>query len=124
MLNEIINQILNIFNGHSIKAIVSVLGQLFIIFAILYGIFRKFIKGTSSEKLVHGIFILIIGWLIGEILIKLNLNILGTFIRGSIGVVAISLIVIFQPELRKFLNFLGQTDFLKKIFLINTKKEE
>ena len=123
MFNEFLKQIMNMYNGHSIEAILSVIVQLFIIFAILYGIFRKFIKGTSSEKLVHGIFILIIGWLIGEILIKFNLNIIGTFIRASIGVISISLIVIFQPELRRFLGFIGQTNFLKKVFLLNSKEE-
>ena len=123
MFNEFLGQIMNMINSHSIETIISVLVQLFVIFAILYGVFRKFIKGTSSENLVNGIFILILGWLIGEVLIKFNLNILGTFIRASIGVVSISLIVIFQPELRKFLSFIGQTNFLKKVFLFNNKEE-
>ena len=121
MFNEFLGQIMNMLNSHSIETIISVLVQLFVIFAILYGVFRKFIKGTSSENLVNGIFILILGWLIGEVLIKFNLNILGTFIRASIGVVAISLIVIFQPELRRFLGFLGQADFVSKIFGSNNQ---
>ena len=123
-MNEYLVQILNIFSGHSIEAILSVLVQLFAIFAILYGIFSKFIKGTSSEKLVHGIFILIIGWLIGELLIRFNLNILGTFIRASISVIAISLVIIFQPELRRFLSYIGQTNFLKRVFLIGGEEDE
>ena len=123
MLNDIFAQFSNlshyIMNGETeyVVSIFSVLFQLLIILAILYGIFKKFIKGTSSEKLVNGIVILIFGWLLGELLIKYNLPILGTFIRASIGVVAISLIVIFQPELRRFLSFLGQTSFWKKALL-------
>ena len=77
-----------------------------------------------SEKLVKGIFILIIGWLCGELLIKYNFYILGTFIRAVVSVIAISLIVIFQPELRRFLGFIGQTDFWKKAFFHTEKKEK
>ena len=117
MLNEIITQTTNIFHSvinpedYNIEIFFLVLAQLFVIFAILFGIYQRFIKGTSSERLVKGIFILILGWLCGEILIKFNLNILGAFLRASIGVVAISLVVIFQPELRRFISFIGQTNF-------------
>ncbi len=122
MINEIIIQTVNMFRSvfnpetYNVEILFSVLAQLFVIFAVLYGIYQKFIKGTSSERLVKGIFILIIGWLCGEILIKFNLNILGAFLRASIGVVAISLVVIFQPELRRFISFIGQTNFLKRAF--------
>ena len=120
MFSEFLNQTVNIFHlitsnsPGSWIVWVSVIAQLFLIFSILYAIFNKFIKNTSSETLVKGIFVLILGWLFGEILIKFNLNILGAFIRASVGVIAISLVVIFQPELRRFLNYLGQTNFWKR----------
>ena len=44
-----------------------------IIGAFLFLIYSKFIKGTQSEKLVKGIFILLFAWLFSEILIKFNL---------------------------------------------------
>lgn len=122
MMTEFMNQINSIIHSlinseiHNFDIIFSVCAQLLVIIAILYGIYIKFIKGTSSEKLVNGIVILLIGWLFGELLIKINLNILGTFFRGCISVIAISLVIIFQPELRRFLNFIGQTNFLKKVF--------
>lgn len=120
MFGEFLNQIVSIFNmimsdePNNWAILISVVSQLVLIFVILYAVFKKFIKGTSSEALVKGIFVLILGWLCGEILIKFNLNILGAFIRASVGVIAISLVVIFQPELRRFLNYLGQTNFWKR----------
>lgn len=127
IFNQILNQIINVFSASertNVAGLISMLAQLFIIFAILFGIFKKFIQGTSSEKLVKGIFILILGWLCGEILIKFNLNILGAFLRACIGVVAISLVVIFQPELRRFISFIGQTNFLKRAFFANEDEED
>lgn len=124
-MNEFLNIITNYFifdNNQQIEALILAIVQLLIIFFVLFITYRKFIKGTSSEKLVRGIIILIFGWLLGEVLIKLNLHILGAFLRGSIGVIAISLVVIFQPELRKFLSYIGQTDFWKKVlFSANNK---
>ena len=51
-----------------------------------------------------------------EILVALDLTILGVFIRSIVTLVALSLIVIFQPELRRFLGYLGQIDFFKRLF--------
>lgn len=124
-MNEFLNIITNYFifdNNQQIEALILAIVQLLIIFFVLFITYRKFIKGTSSEKLVRGIIILIFGWLLGEVLIKLNLHILGAFLRGSIGVIAISLVVIFQPELRKFLSYIGQTDFWKKVLFSTNNK--
>ena len=38
--------------------------------------------------------------------------------------VSLSLIVIFQPELRRFLGFLGQVDFISKAFTSNNSKND
>ena len=122
-MNDLLSQFIDFLDLSSTASIISILIQIFVIIAILVGIYVKFIKDTSSERLVKGIAILIIGWLCGELLIKFNLFILGTFIRASVGVIAISLIVIFQPELRRFLGFIGQTDFWKKAFFPADDKE-
>ena len=124
MFQEFMVQITDIFTkSYSGAVMASVLAQIFFIYLILYLIYKKFIKGTSSEKLVKGIFMLIIGWLIGEILIKFNLQIIGTFIRASIGVVAISLVVVFQPELRRILGYIGQTNFWRRSFFSSDESE-
>ncbi len=80
-----------------------------IIGAFLFLIYSKFIKGTQSEKLVKGIFILLFAWLFSEILIKFNLLILGVFLRTMVSVIMFGAVIIFQPEIRKFLGYLGQS---------------
>lgn len=91
--------------------------QILFIFAIIYIFYRKFIRNTQSEKLVKGLFFLFFAWILSEILIMINLQIIGMFFRTMVLLVALSLIVIFQPELRRFLGYLGQPGFLKKLFL-------
>ena len=88
--------------------------EIIIIASTLFLFYRKFIKNTQSEKLVKGIFILIFMWIMSEVLILINLRILGLFTKGLVAVIALSLIVIFQPELRRFLGYLGQPGFIGK----------
>ena len=94
-----------------------------IIAAILIIFYKKFIKNTHSEKFVKGAFVLVILWIISEVLVAIDLNILGVFLRSIVTLVALSLIVIFQPELRRFLGYLGQVDFFKRLFENDKKKE-
>ena len=95
--------------------------EVFVIFLILFVIYKKFIKGTQSEKLVKGIFILLLTWLFSEFLIKINLQILGVFLRTMINIIMFGAVIIFQPEIRKFLGYLGQSNFFNNNFF--NKKE-
>lgn len=96
--------------------------EISVIAIILYAFYKKFIKNTQSEKFVKGVFILIFVWVFSEILIRLDLKILGMFLKSIVTLVSLSLIVIFQPELRRFLGFLGQADFISRAFSNNSKK--
>ncbi len=90
--------------------------QIVTIVIALYLIYQKTIKGTKAEQLVRGIFVLILLYVISEVLIKINLQIWGVFLKGLLSIIAFSLIVIFQPELRRFLGYLGQTNFVHNFF--------
>ena len=90
--------------------------EILVIAGILYAFYKKFIKNTQSEKFVKGIFFLIFLWIFGEVLVRLDLRILGMFLKSVVTLISLSLIVIFQPELRKFLGFLGQVDFISRAF--------
>ncbi len=83
---------------------------------ILYIFYRKFIRNTQSEKLVKGLFFLVFAWIFSEILILIDLKIIGVFFKSLVTLIALSLIVIFQPELRRFLGYLGQPGFIKRTF--------
>ena len=96
--------------------------EILVILVILYVFYKKFIKDTQSEKFVKGIFFLIVLWVFSEILTRLDLKIIGMFLKSIVTLISLSLIVIFQPELRRFLGFLGQVDFISKSFSSNSKQ--
>ena len=87
--------------------------EVLIILGMLYVLYRKFIKGTQSEKLVKGLFILLFAWIFSEVLIKFNLQLLGVFLRTMVNVIMFGAVIIFQPEIRKFLGYLGQSNIFK-----------
>lgn len=116
MINTIISFFHGIFRPFSWSLNwVNVLQILFIA-GILFVFYKKFIRNTQSEKLIKGLFILFFAWIFSEILIVANLQIIGGFFKALVSLIALSLIVIFQPELRRFLGYLGQPGFIRKIF--------
>lgn len=102
---------------------INVLEILFIAIILLL-FYKKFIKNTQSEKLVKGIFFLIFAWIFSEILILIDLRILGVFLKSLVTLISLSLIVIFQPELRRFLGYLGQPGFIRKVLFTNESFHE
>ena len=98
--------------------------EILVIVGILFVFYKKFIKDTQSEKFVKGIFFLIFLWVFSEILTRLDLKIIGMFLKSIVTLVALSLIVIFQPELRRFLGFLGQADLFTRFFGNNNNEDE
>lgn len=89
--------------------------EVLIIVSLLMLLYQKFIKDSQSEKFVKGAFVLVFIWIFSEILIAVDLQILGAFLRSVVLFVSLSLIVIFQPELRKLLGYLGQVGFINKL---------
>ena len=98
--------------------------EILVIAVILWVFYSKFIKNTQSEKFVKGAFVLVFLWVFSEILVRFDLKILGVFLKSIVTLVSLSLIVIFQPELRRFLGYLGQADFITKIFGNNNKHKD
>ena len=91
--------------------------EIFILVFVLYYLYCRFIKGTQSENLVRGSLFLIVMWGFSELLIKFNLHILGAFLKTLVSIVSFALIVIFQPELRRFLGYIGQGNLFEKLFV-------
>ena len=83
----------------------------------LYYLYKRFIQGTQSENLVRGSLALIVIWGISELLIRINLNIFGVFLKTLVSIISFALIVIFQPELRRFLGYIGQGNLFEKLFM-------
>lgn len=95
--------------------------ELLIIGVFLLLLYQKFIRGTQSEKLVKGIFILLLAWLFSEILIKFNLLIIGAFLKTMVSIIMFGAVIIFQPEIRRFLGYLGQSNFFHAHFNLKRK---
>ncbi|MBP3253490.1 MAG: diadenylate cyclase CdaA [Bacteroidales bacterium] len=84
--------------------------DVFVVALLLFFVFRM-IKGSNAISIFIGFFILYIIWKIVSILgMRIMSEILGQFL--SLGLMA--LIIIFQPEIRRFLIMLGSRNFAEK----------
>ena len=89
--------------------------QIVVIALVVYAFYVSFIKNTSSEKLVRGLFGLGILWVLSFLLPWMHLYLLGRFLHWIALFLSVGLIVIFQPELRKFLALMGNVRGLKNL---------
>ena len=88
--------------------------QIFVIVFIVYVFYVSFIKNTSSERLVRGLVGLGVLWALSFLLPWVHLYLLGRFLHWVALFMSMGLIVIFQPELRKFLALMGNVKGFKK----------
>ena len=77
--------------------------DIFLVALLLFQLYRL-IKGTVAFNIVIGLFSLYLLWLIVR---ALNMELLGSIMGQFIGVGVLALIVVFHPEIRKFLVFIG-----------------
>jgi len=77
--------------------------DIFLVALLLFQLYRL-IKGTVAFNIVIGLFLLYLFWLVVK---ALNMELLGTIMGQFIGVGVLALIVVFHPEIRKFLVFIG-----------------
>ena len=90
--------------------------QIIVIIALIWFFYKTFIKNTASEKLVRGLLGLAALWMLGFLMSWSHLDLLGRFFHWTALFLSISLIVIFQPELRKFLALMGNVEQWRRIF--------
>lgn len=82
---------------------------------LLYQLYRL-IKGTVAFNIVIGMFSLYLFWVIVR---ALNMELLGTIMGQFIGVGVLALIIVFHPEIRKFLVFVGTNYNLNKVLSLD-----
>ncbi|MBR6231846.1 MAG: diadenylate cyclase CdaA [Alphaproteobacteria bacterium] len=86
----------------------SFLSQVFIIVFFMWLGYKKLIQDSPAEKAVKGIsFFLLIIWLVSELFSLFHLRILSSMLRSFILFLLLSLVVIFQPELRRLMARFG-----------------
>lgn len=84
--------------------------DVFLVAILMYYIY-KLVKGTVAINIFIGIIIIYLAWRLTD---YLNMYMLHRIFDGFIKVGIIALIVVFQPEIRKFLLMLGSTNFGSK----------
>lgn len=96
--------------------------QVLIIVLVVFYIYMRFIRNTQSEKIVRGILVFVItAWIFSGVLIALEFQILGQIAQYLLTGILLSMVIVFQPELRKLLVHLGQTKFVAKNFFMFKK---
>ncbi|MFI3226902.1 MAG: diadenylate cyclase CdaA [Clostridia bacterium] len=80
-----------------------------IVASILYFILKR-IKGTSAERSIKGVALLLLITLLSSIL---NLNTINYILENLTQVGLVAVVVVFQPELRKILERMGKTKFYR-----------
>ena len=85
---------------------------------LCYQVYRM-IRGTAAMTIFAGIFIVYLLWVVVK---ALNMELLSAILGHIIGVGVIALIVVFQPEIRRFLHLIGmrssqhRDSFLGRLF--------
>lgn len=89
--------------------------DIFLVALLLYQLYRL-IKGTVAFNIVIGLFSLYLFWLVVK---ALNMELLGSIMGQFIGVGVMALIVVFHPEIRKFLVFIGTNYNVNKVLSLD-----
>ena len=88
----------------------SVLFQVTLIIALLCFFYIKIIKNSPVEKTVKGITcFLVVIWITAEIFNLLHLRILSAMLKNLLLLIMLSFVVIFQPELRRWMSRSGNS---------------
>lgn len=90
--------------------------DIILVATIMYWIYRM-TKGTNAPYIFSGIIAIYLLWVVVK---TLNMELLSTILGQVISVGVIALIIVFQPELRRFLQMIGMRqkhfDFISRIF--------
>ena len=108
-------QVLDLFMNMNIRDIVDMVIVAFVFYK-LYMLIRE----TRAEQLIKGILVLLIATQISELL---QFHVINWILRNTMTVGVIALLIVFQPELRRALEYIGRTRFLTKS-IVDIEEEE
>lgn len=93
---------------------------------IMYYVY-KITRGTQAPNIITGILVIYLLWILVQ---ALNMEMLSAILGQIIGVGVIALIIVFQPEIRRFLQVIGnrsrqrQHSFLGKLFDMGNEEKQ
>lgn len=99
--------------------ILDILDMLIVAYAF-YKIYML-IKETRAQQLVKGLIILFAATKISELL---QLHVVNWILKNTMTVGVIALLIVFQPEMRRALEYIGRTKFFVKNAELNKEKQE
>lgn len=106
--------ILNIISGVGITDVIDVAIVAFVVYKILC-----FIRETRAEQLVKGLLVLVVATFLSDVA---NLYTLNWLLEGTLTLGVIALIIVFQPELRRALEYIGRSKIIKKFGEMNKEQ--
>lgn len=98
----------NIVSSIGINDVLDILIISFIVYKIL-----GFIRETRAQQLVKGLLVLVAAFFLSDVF---NLYALNWILRGTMTLGVIALVVVFQPELRRGLEYVGRSKIVKAPF--------
>lgn len=110
-----INYFDNLISDIGINDIVDIVIVTFVVYKVL-----GFIRESRAEQLVKGLIILTLATLLSDIF---NLHTLNWLLKTGMTLGVIALVVVFQPELRRALEYMGRSKIIKTTLNQVTQKE-
>jgi diadenylate cyclase len=95
----------NVISGIGIADIIDILIVAFVIYKLV-GLIRQ----TRAEQILKGVIVLVVATLATDVL---NLHTINWILKGVAALGAFAIVVVFQPELRRALEYLGRSKLMK-----------
>ena len=95
-----------LFSGFGITDIIDIAIVSFLIYKVL-----GFIRSTRAEQLAMGLLVVVVAAFLSNVL---HLYIINWLLTGLLNVGLVALVVVFQPELRRALEYLGRGRFTRQ----------
>ena len=95
----------NLFYGFGITDIIDILIVAFVIYKLM-----GLIKQTRAQQLMKGVIVLVAAAFFSGLF---NLHTLNWILKGAVTLGAVAILVVFQPELRRALEYMGRSKFVK-----------
>ena len=98
----------NVFSGIGITDIVDILIVAFVVYKLL-----GLIKQTRAEQLLKGVLLLVVATFVSDVL---NLHTINWLLKSTVALGAVAIVVVFQPEMRRALEYMGRSQLMKGSF--------
>lgn len=95
----------NAFSGIGIADAVDILIVAFVVYQLL-----RLIKQTRAEQLLKGVILLVVATVVTGLF---SLHTINWILKGAVSLGAVAIIVVFQPELRRGLEYMGRSKIVK-----------